>query len=84
MLSIPTDMAKVNQYIYADIPSAKDLYDKMGFRYVNGQGHSDVESARASAPCLVNVNAFSDVSSLAQSLIEHDIEQGKKQEDLPT
>ena len=83
MLTIPTDMAKVNQFIYVDVPSAKDLYEKMGFRYVNGQGHSDVESARASAPCMVNVNASSDVSSLAQSLIQQDIEILKKQEALP-
>ena len=26
-------MAKVNQFIIANIPSAKDLYEKMGFRY---------------------------------------------------
>lgn len=80
MLSIPTDMAKVNQYIYADIPSAKDLYEKMGFRYVNGQGHSDVESARASEPCLLNVNASNEVTSRAIPLISEDV---KALQDLP-
>lgn len=83
MLLVPDAMSKVNQFIYADIPSAKDLYNKMGFRYVNGSGHSDVQSALDSAPCMVNVNASSDVSSLAQSLIEQDIEILKKQDDLP-
>lgn len=45
MLSIPLEMAKVNQFIIAYIPSAKDLYEKMGFRYQTGLGHNSVENA---------------------------------------
>lgn len=45
MLSIPPEMAKVNQFIIANIPSAKDLYEKMGFRYQTGLGHNSVENA---------------------------------------
>ena len=45
MLSIPPEMAKVNQFIIANIPSAKDLYEKMGFRCQTGLGHNSVENA---------------------------------------
>ncbi len=45
MLSIPPEMNKINQFIITNIPSAKDLYEKMGFRYQNGLGHNSVENA---------------------------------------
>lgn len=45
MLSIPPEMAKVNQFIVTNIPSAKDLYEKIGFRYQTGLGHNSVENA---------------------------------------
>lgn len=38
-------MAKVNQFIVTNIPSAKDLYEKIGFRYQTGLGHNSVENA---------------------------------------
>lgn len=39
-------MSKVNSFIITSIPSAKDLYEKMGFRYQNGLGHNSVENAQ--------------------------------------
>lgn len=45
MLSIPPEMAKVNQFVITSIPSAKDLYEKIGFRYQTGLGHNSVENA---------------------------------------
>lgn len=45
MLSIPPEMSKMNSFIITNIPSAKDLYEKMGFRYQNGLGHNSVENA---------------------------------------
>lgn len=45
MLSIPPDMNKVNQFIITYIPSAKDLYEKIGFRYQTGLGHNSVQNA---------------------------------------
>lgn len=38
-------MSKINSFIITNIPSAKDLYEKMGFRYQNGLGHNSVENA---------------------------------------
>lgn len=46
MLSIPPEMSKMNSFIITNIPSAKDLYEKMGFRYQNGLGHNSVENAQ--------------------------------------
>lgn len=57
MLPIPKDMAKVNAYVFADIPSARDLYNKMGFRYLNGRGHNSIENAESAMPCDVRGNA---------------------------
>lgn len=45
MLSIPPEMNKINSFIITNIPSAKDLYEKMGFRYQTGLGHNSVENA---------------------------------------
>ena len=39
-------MSKMNSFIITNIPSAKDLYEKMGFRYQNGLGHNSVENAQ--------------------------------------
>ncbi len=76
MLSIPPEMNKINQFIITNIPSAKDLYEKMGFRYQNGLGHNSVENAssavfvnqshNASIECLYGVNESleNDVQSL--------------------
>ena len=47
MLSIPPEMSKINSFIITNIPSAKDLYEKMGFRYQNGLGHNSVENAQS-------------------------------------
>lgn len=45
MFNIPIEMRKINTFIVTNIPSAKDLYEKMGFRYQNGLGHNSVENA---------------------------------------
>lgn len=73
MLAVPDNMSKINSFIYQDIPSAKDLYIKMGFRYVSGKGHSDVESAENSAPCLTHVNASIDIARDAQAMLADDM-----------
>lgn len=73
MFAVPDSMSKINSFVYQDIPSAKDLYIKMGFRYVTGKGHSDVESAENSAPCLTHVNAFIDIARDAQAMLAEDI-----------
>jgi hypothetical protein len=73
MFAVPDNMSKINSFVYQDIPSAKDLYIKMGFRYVTGRGHSDVESAENSAPCITHVNASIDVARDAQAMLTDDI-----------
>lgn len=73
MFAVPDAMSKINSFVYQDIPSAKDLYTKMGFRYVNGCGHSDVSSAQESEPCMTHVNASIDVARTAQQLLNDDI-----------
>lgn len=73
MFAVPDSMSKINSFIFQDIPSPKDLYEKMGFRYVTGKGHSDVESAEASSPCLTHVNASIDVVRDAQTMIDEDL-----------
>lgn len=45
MFSIPKEMRKINSFIITSIPSAKDLYERMGFRYQTGLGHNSVENA---------------------------------------
>lgn len=73
MFAVPDAMSRLNSYVYQDIPSAKDLYTQMGFRYVNGLGHTDVSSAQDSAPCITHVNASIDVACTAQRLLHEDI-----------
>lgn len=73
MFPVPDNMSKINSFVYQDIPSAKDLYLKMGFRYVTGKGHSDVESAENSAPCLTHVNASIDIARDAQAMLSEDM-----------
>lgn len=75
MLFVPSLMAGINRFIFTDIPSPRDLYEKMGFRYVNGRGHTDVVSAESSTPCLVNVNASIDVVKNANPMIQEAIKQ---------
>ena len=84
MFAVPDNMSKINSFIFQDIPSAKDLYIKMGFRYVNGQGHSDVESAEASAPCLTHVNASIDIARDAQVMLAQDIKTLQQDESQKT
>ena len=79
MLPVPDAMSKINSFIFQDIPSAKDLYTKMGFRYVTGVGHSDVQSAQESEPCITHVNASIDVARTAQTLLTEDINTLEKQ-----
>lgn len=79
MFPVPDAMSKINSFIYQDIPSAKDLYTQMGFRYVNGVGHSDVSSAKESEPCITHVNASIDVARSAQRLLNEDITTLEKQ-----
>lgn len=73
MFAVPDNMSKINSFVYQDIPSAKDLYIKMGFRYVTGKGHSDVESAENSAPCITHVNASIDIARDAQAMLADDM-----------
>lgn len=80
MFAVPDNMSKINSFIYQDIQSPKDLYIKMGFRYVTGQGHSDVESAENSAPCLTHVNASIDIARNAQAMLSEDIKTLQKVE----
>ncbi len=46
MFAVPEEMRVVNSYVECEIPSAKDLYEKMGFRYVTGLGHNSVDNAK--------------------------------------
>lgn len=69
MFCIPKDMSYINSYVYADIPSSKDLYLRMGFRYVNSTGATDVESAYQNEPCLVNSSTSIEMASRANNLL---------------
>lgn len=71
MFCIPKDMSFINSYIHADIPSSKDLYLRMGFRYVNSTGASDVDSAYQNEPCLVNSSTSIEMASRANSLLNN-------------
>lgn len=79
MLPVPDSMSMINSFIYQDIPSAKDLFTQMGFRYVNGSGHTDISSAKDSQPCITHVNASIDVARTAQQLLNDDINTLAKQ-----
>lgn len=83
MFAVPDNMSRINSFVYQDIPSAKDLYIKMGFRYVTGKGHSDVESAENSAPCLTHVNASIDIARDAQAMLAEDIKTLQNVESQP-
>ena len=74
MLSIPPEMNKINQFIITNIPSAKDLYEKMGFRYLNGLGHNSVENA--SAAMFVNSSHNASIEGLygVNESLENDIQ----------
>lgn len=71
MFSIPKDMSYINSYVFADIPSSKDLYLRMGFRYVNSTGAVDAETAFQNEPCLVNSSASIEIASRANSLLNN-------------
>ena len=75
MLSIPPEMAKVNQFIIANIPSAKDLYEKMGFRYQTGLGHNSVENALgatfANQPKNASIEGLYDILQLCCDLFPY-------------
>lgn len=73
MFNIPIEMRKINSFIVTNIPSAKDLYEKMGFRYQNGLGHNSVENASdvmfANQPRNANIEGFYGINeSLEQDL----------------
>lgn len=70
MFCIPKDMSLINSYIYADIPSSKDLYLRMGFRYVNTSGATDVDTAFTNEPCLVNSASQIETASRANDLLK--------------
>lgn len=70
MFCVPKDMSFINSYIYADIPSSKDLYLRMGFRYVNTSGSSDVDTAFTNEPCLVNSVSQIETASRANDLLK--------------
>lgn len=79
MLPIPTDMCKVNAYVFADIPSARDLYNKMGFRYLTGRGHNSIENAESAMPCDVRGNASIEHLYGVSDAITSDIESLKSE-----
>lgn len=70
MFCVPKDMSLINSYIYADIPSSKDLYLRMGFRYVNTTGANDVDTAYKNEPCLVNSVSEIETASRANDLLK--------------
>lgn len=74
MLSIPPEMNKINQFIIANIPSAKDLYEKMGFRYQTGLGHNSVENA--SGALFVNQSHNASIEGLygVNESLENDVQ----------
>lgn len=71
MFCIPKDMSFINSYILADIPSSKDLYLRMGFRYVNSTGASDVDTAYQNEPCFVNSSTSIEMASRASFLLDN-------------
>lgn len=68
-------MRKINAYIYTEVPSARDLYEKMGFRYVTGRGHNSVENAESSMACDVTPNAFAESLYRASEVLNNDVQQ---------
>lgn len=70
MFCVPKDMSLINSYIFADIPSSKDLYLRMGFRYVNTTGACDVDTAFTNEPCLVNSVSQIETASRANDLLK--------------
>ena len=70
MFCVPKDMSFINSYIYADIPSSKDLYLRMGFRYVNTTGANDIDTAYTNEPCLVNSVSQIETASRANDLLK--------------
>ncbi len=79
MFCIPKDMSFINSYIFADIPSSKDLYLRMGFRYVNPTGAVDADTAFQNEPCLVNSSSSIELASRANNLLNN-LEQDKPTE----
>lgn len=75
MLPIPKEMRNINAYIYTEVPSARDLYEKMGFRYVTGRGHNSVENAESSMACSVTPNAFAESLYRASEALNNDVQQ---------
>lgn len=73
-------MRNINAYVYSDIPSARDLYEKMGFRYVTGRGHNSVENAESSMACSVTPNAFAESLYRASEALKSDVEHLNKPE----
>lgn len=71
MFCVPKDMSYINSYVFADIPSSKDLYLRMGFRYVNSTGAADVETAFLNEPCIVNSSSSIEMASRANSLLNN-------------
>lgn len=75
MLSIPPEMSKMNSFIITNIPSAKDLYEKMGFRYQNGLGHNSVENAQgveyANQPLNAKIESLYGVNDAIESDINN-------------
>lgn len=75
MLPIPKEMRNINAYIYTEVPSARDLYEKMGFRYVTGRGHNSIENAESSMACGVTPNAFAESLYRASEALNNDVQQ---------
>lgn len=68
-------MSKINSFIITNIPSAKDLYEKMGFRYQNGLGHNSVENAQgvdyANQPLNAKIESLYGVNEAIESDINN-------------
>lgn len=66
-------MQKINQYVATEIPSAKDLYERMGFRYQNGLGHNSVENAASTMYANQATNAKIESMYGVNESIENDL-----------
>lgn len=80
MFAVPTEMRVVNSYVECEIPSAKDLYEKMGFRYVTGLGHNSVDNAQAAMYAATPRNSAVESLYGVDNTIAGDIEALTKQE----
>lgn len=71
-------MRKINSFIITNIPSAKDLYERMGFRYQNGLGHNSVDNASGAMFANTATNAKIEGLYGVNESLRQDLEQLEK------